>query len=362
MEIVRVPLVSANEREIEVHDVLVREGARIAAGDLLCVFETTKATLELEAPVGGFVRELRLVAGASATVGDILCVLTETADEPVELAEERSVGRGLSGSIEATRKARELAERHGIDLADLATDGIVTAKEVENALAARRHADRGPEEPTVSAEQIAILGAGGHARVIVDLIRAGRPDLEITGAYDDNPKAPSDVLGVPVLGSSEGLEEARSRGVAAAALGVGAVKNNARRIELFERLRGLGFHVPSLVHPRAVLERSVRMGRGNQIFAGAVIGSNVSLGDNTIVNSGSVLSHDCVIGSHSHVTPGAILAGGVRVGRNTVIGMGVTVYLGVTIGDDVVIANGSHITANIPDGSVIGVKSSQNVS
>jgi UDP-3-O-[3-hydroxymyristoyl] glucosamine N-acyltransferase len=102
-----------------------------------------------------------------------------------------------------------------------------------------------------------------------------------------------------------------------------------------------------------MIEPSVAMGVGNQIFAGAVVGSAAKLGDGTIINSGTIVSHDCLIGSHTHFSPGAILAGGVEVGENTLVGMGVTVYLGVRIGSNVVISNGSHIMKDVPDGSVI---------
>ena len=184
-------------------------------------------------------------------------------------------------------------------------------------------------------------------------MREGHRDLVIVGAVDDSSARPRDVLGVPVLGASELLASLREQGVENAVLGVGAVTHNATRVALFDKLRALGFRVPNLIHPRAMVEPSVRMGMGNQLFAGAIVGSNARLGDNTIVNSGVVVSHDCVIGSHTHLTPGCILAGGVTVGRNCVIGMGVTIYLGVTIGDDVTISNGVHVMKDVPDGAIV---------
>ncbi len=359
---VRVPLINANEDELEVTEIFVEEGVFVRAGAPLCVVESTKATSDVEAPVSGYVRELRVARGRRARVGALICVLTASADEPVSLGEgERAVEGG--GAFEVTRKAQELAEARGVDLAGLGLSGIVRVKDVERALAARHQPALGAESRRgavgaeglrgVVGDRVVILGAGGHARALIDVIRAGRRDLRIVGAVDDSPGALTDVLGVPVLGPSSRLEALRAEGVAFAGLGVGAVTNNPLRVTLYERLKALGFDVPSFIHPSAVVEASATMGQGNQLFPGAIVGSNVRLGDNTIINSGVVLSHDCVIGSHAHITPGAILAGNVTVGPGAVVGMGVTVYLGVTIGAGALIANGCHIMHDIPDGAVV---------
>ena len=354
MEILRVPLINANEDELEITEVFVKEGEEVKAGDPICVVESTKATTEVEAPRDGFVRRLQIKADTRARVGSLVCALTDTADEPLELDEANpKADSAAEGSFEVTRKARILAEQHGIDLQTLGITGIIRVKDIHRAIGAVAPAP----SPAICAEEVtgerlAVFGAGGHARALVDLIRSARPDIQIVGAVDDDPAA-RDVFDVPLLGSSERLAGLRSDGVRYAGLGVGAVTNNALRITLYERLVALGFTVPSFVHRRAIVEPSARMGMGNQIFPGAVVGSNVRLGENTIINSGVVLSHDCAIGSHAHITPGAILAGSVTIGSNTVVGMGVTVYLGVTIGKNVLIANGCHIMHDVPDGAVV---------
>ena len=142
-------------------------------------------------------------------------------------------------------------------------------------------------------------------------------------AVDDGATA-DEVLGVPVLGTSSMLADLKAQGIDHAVLGIGSVNNHQRRAKLYGRLVAAGFKVPNLIHPRAMVEPSVTMGIGNQIFAGTVVSSAAKLGDDTIINSGAVISHDCTIGSHTHVSPGAILAGGVAIGANTLVGMGVT--------------------------------------
>lgn len=348
-----VPLLNANDDELVVAAIHVSEGDVVRPGELLFSLESTKATSDVEAPAGGHVRALSVEEGQRVPVGALLCVLTDTPDEEVVLE------AGLTpteGEVRATRKARELALRHGVDLSRLGVSGIIKERDVRSALELEERGDPSTEfvrEPLEGSNPVIVFGAGGHARVIVDLLREGHRDRSPIAVVDDGAERPADVLGVPVVGGSGVLAVLRERGAADAALGVGAVTHNKTRITLFEKLRALGFALPNLVHPRSSLEPSVSMGMGNQIFAGAIVGSAARLGDNVIVNSGVVVSHDCSIGSHSHLTPGAILAGGVTIGENTVIGMGVTVYLGVTIGRDVVISNGVHVLHDVPDGALV---------
>ena len=361
MQILRVPQINANEEEVEVVDVVVSNGDQVEEGDLLYVLESTKATMEVEAPRAGFVRRLEIEEGDRVGVGEVLCVLTEGADDPVELGEEEQKKRRDDG-LRATRKAAALIDEYGPDADEITHQGILTERDVLQFMQHDRGDLRSPKDQPAtqraavidnSSAGLVIYGAGGHARVIIDLIREGRRDLSIVGIVDDSPDRPDQVMGVPVVGDANRLHELRERGVEMAALGIGAVTHNALRAELFERLRHQQFRLPNLIHPRAVVEPSVRMGQGNQIFGGAVVSSNVELADNTIINSNAVISHDCRIGDHAHITPGALLAGGVMVGERTVIGMAATIYLGVDIGVDVVVSNGQDVVADVGDGKVV---------
>jgi sugar O-acyltransferase (sialic acid O-acetyltransferase NeuD family) len=362
MEEIRVPLLNANEDEIDVVEVLVDEGSAVRAGDTICVVESTKATYDVEAPMVGFVRLLQIREGERVKVGALICLLTETADEVVALPDENVAA--LRVSARATRKAAALAAEHGIDLSAIPVSGIIKERDVQAVIDKLK--EKTSETPTNSlapthkvsvmsqaGEAVVVYGAGGHARVLIDLIREGRRDLHVVAAVDDSPQRVECVLGVPVVGDVSRLAELRARGIRYAVLGVGSVTNNAARIPLFERLRHEGFTIPNLIHPKAAVEPSVRMGQGNQILAGAVISSTVELGDNTIINSNVVVSHDCRIASHTHLTPGVMFAGGVSVEESSVIGMGVTVYLGVHIGRGVTVANGVHVMHDIADGAVV---------
>ncbi len=358
MEFIRVPQLNANEDEVQVVEVAVSEGQKVKKGDLLCTLESTKATQDLEAPVAGYVRRLAVEPGEQIAVGELICALTKRPDEPVETMQERRPRASSKGEVRTTRRAEALIEEYDVDIDKINHSGIITERDVLQLLGISRDDLRAPTDrpggPSATIDEgrkdgIVVYGAGGHARVVIDMIREGRRDLHLVGLIDDADDGPQQVQGVPVVGDANRLHELRERGVTMAALGIGAVTHNALRAELFERLVRLGFELPNIVHPDATVESSVRMGQGNQIFAGAVVSSHVRLGDNSIINSNSVVSHDCTIGDHVHVTPGALLAGGVSVGARTVVGMGATVYLGVEIGSDVVVPNGTDVHDDLRD-------------
>ena len=348
MEIVRVPLLNANEDEVEVVAVLVQEWAQVRTGEVLCVVESTKATVDVEAPASGYVRNLEMRRGKRARVGDVVCAITENPSERVEVPAE---SRGTAGEIRATKKARELAEKHGIDLTSIRADGIITEQHVQAILPQQSvRAVRGDSKP--SGDRVVVYGASGHAKVVLDILRTAHKELRVEAIVDDSAKL-KELFGVPIVGTSDMLGELHQRGVGNAVLGIGSVTNHKARRGLYEKLVHAGFHMPNVIHARADIEPSVKMGAGNQIFAGAVIGSDAEIGDDTIINSGVVVSHDCIIGSHTHLAPGAILAGGVKVGENTLVGMGVTIYLGVSIGSNVTISNGIAIMSDVPDHAVV---------
>jgi sugar O-acyltransferase (sialic acid O-acetyltransferase NeuD family) len=357
MKVLRVPLLNANEDEVDVVDVRVRNGIEVRSGELLFVLESTKVALDVESPCSGYVRNLSVEKGQRARVNSLLCVLTAGPDDPVTISEAPSDGSKLP--FRMTRKAQELADLHQVDVSGLGLTGIVKESDVARLL----HADHpttsevtvGKRErlpiPPGAGEAAVVYGASGHARVLIDLMRLVK-ELFPVAAVDDDPSR-EEVLGIPVVGTSSLLAQLKTEGLRNAVLGIGSVHNHQKRVGLYDRLVTAGFHIPNLIHPRAIVEPSVVMGVGNQLFAGAMVGSAAKLGDDTIINSGSIVCHDCVIGSHTHLSPGAILAGGVEIGENTLVGMGATVYLGVRIGSNVVIANGSHIMKDVPDGSVM---------
>lgn len=199
--------------------------------------------------------------------------------------------------------------------------------------------------------QLVLLGAGGHAKVVIELLRAAGM-FEVVGLLDPAPSAPT-LLGVPVLGSEEMLPELRRQGVEHGFVAIGA---NALRQRLGGRLAMEGFRQPAAIHPAAFVAPSARVEDGALVMARAVLGTESIAGTLSIVNTGAVVDHDCRLDEACHVAPGCALAGNVVVGARALVGIGSAVRPGIRIGDDAVIGAGSAVVRDVAPGArVAGV-------
>lgn len=178
-----------------------------------------------------------------------------------------------------------------------------------------------------------LLGAGGHAKVVLSLLRAiGR---DVAGVCDPGLAASgaAEWRGLPVLGGDEALEHfAPSTHELANGIGQIDPGTDTPRARLYEALSTRGFRFPPLVHPAAVVDPTAQLSDGAQIMAGVVLQADCRIGRNTIVNTRASVDHDSEIGAHVHIAPGAVLCGTVGVGDNSYIGAGATVVQGVRVG------------------------------
>ena len=199
------------------------------------------------------------------------------------------------------------------------------------------------------AEPIVILGAGGHGRALISLLR----DLDLyapVGVVDANPLVPPP-LGLRVLGTEAALPTLRRQGVRLACIAVG---DNARRLAAAARFEALGFDLPPLLHPSAILGAGAVAEAGAVALPRTVLGAGARLGRLAILNTGAILEHDSVLGEAAHAGPGAVLPGGVTVGARALVGAGAVCRPHVTIGAGAVIGIGAAVAEDVPPGAVMG--------
>jgi sugar O-acyltransferase (sialic acid O-acetyltransferase NeuD family) len=205
----------------------------------------------------------------------------------------------------------------------------------------------------VSRRRIFVYGAGGHGKVVADILLS-RGETEFAGFVDDREELWGEqVMGFPVLGGGEWLRgEARVARIAMA-LGVG---DNASRHWIAECCAYCGVEILTLVHPGAVVSRAARVGRGSMVMANATVNADALVGAGVIVNSGAVVEHDVTIGDYAHVAPNAAMGGGSRLGAFSHLGIGASVLPCVHIGAHTVVGAGAVVVKNLPDQVVaIGV-------
>jgi UDP-perosamine 4-acetyltransferase len=198
-----------------------------------------------------------------------------------------------------------------------------------------------------------VVGAGGHARVVADLVRAtggvitgyiGRGEADVGTCVDPHG-------GMIVTSDSLALDYCEERHVDAIALGIG---DNALRVEAAERLASR--LARPLFHPTAIVSPSAKFGPGTVVLAGTIVNAGTVVGAAVILNTGCLIEHDCVIDDGAHISPGAVLTAEVRVGRSAWVGAGATVLPRLGIGPWAVVGGGAVVVHEVLEGTtVVGV-------
>lgn len=197
------------------------------------------------------------------------------------------------------------------------------------------------------------LGAGGHAKVVLDILAAAG-GFDVVGLLDPRRELwASEVYGVPVLGADELLDAHYDDGVRHVFVGLGSGSDTRPRRRLYELAVAQGFDVVSAVDPTAAVSPSVRIGRGVTIMPRAVVNADTLLGDDVIVNTGAIVEHDCRLGDHVHVASGATLASGVVVEDGAHVGAGATVIQGIRIGCGSVVGAGAVVVHDVDESAVV---------
>lgn len=199
---------------------------------------------------------------------------------------------------------------------------------------------------------VVLLGAGGHARVLLSLLRAG--GWTVRGVCDPGLAAAGtrQWRGLPVLGGDDALA-ALDPGDVGLVNGVGQLVGGTVRHALFARLRKKGFHFPVLVHPAAWVDATATLADGVQVMAGAIIQADAIVGADSIVNTRAGIDHDCVIGAGVHIAPGATLCGSVRVLDHAFVAAGATVIQGLTVGTGAVVGAGATLVRDLEDHHIL---------
>ncbi len=199
-----------------------------------------------------------------------------------------------------------------------------------------------------------VIGGGGHAKVLVDLLLA--LGYDVLGFTDRDPRVDNFLLGVRCVGSDDVIAQRWQPNEVHLVNGVGSIGAPQARVAVFDEFVRQGFTFATLVHPAATVSPNAILDQGVQVMAGAVIQAGSRIGRNTIVNTRASIDHDCDIAAHVHVAPCAVLSGGVRVGTRAHIGCGATVLQGLALGMDSIVGGGAAVIRDVPPGvTVAGV-------
>jgi sugar O-acyltransferase (sialic acid O-acetyltransferase NeuD family) len=194
---------------------------------------------------------------------------------------------------------------------------------------------------------LAILGAGGHGKVVADAaLASGWNEIHF---YDSSWPDRDKNSHWPIVGNDESLLNNLDQygGV------IVAIGDNELRWQQHTLLASKKARLVTIIHPSAQVSPYAVVGVGSVVLANAVINVDARIGDACIMNTGSTIDHDSFLDHAVHICPGANLSGAVSVGFGAWIGVGSSVKQGIKIGQRVLVGAGSVVIADVLDGNTV---------
>ena len=192
--------------------------------------------------------------------------------------------------------------------------------------------------------KIIIIGTGGHASSLLDLIESTKK-YKIIGFLCKIKKPGSYFNGYKVLGNENFLKKIKKKPLIS--LGFSYYKNLNLYKKKFLQIKSMGFSIPSIISPNAYLAKRVKIGEGVNIFHGVVINNNCSILNAVTINSKTLIEHDCNISSFVHISTGCLINGSVKIGEKTFIGSGTVIKENIKISKKKFIKMSSNIIKNL---------------
>ena len=346
--------VGVNEDSGILQEWLVEEGQFISVGTIICEFETTKTLIEIESENEGYIIPV-VAESVELKVGDTIAIMVSDKkyiknaktkySKSIDTRKEK-----IDQNYKITRKAKELIEKHNIDISSLSFNkGIIRTEDIMPLI---DESDKQSMDYKLTidpkSKPLIIYGAGKGAITLFEAIQAGS-NFDIVCFVDDDKLHEKSLLDLPVFQSSE-LNKLKNKGIKLIAC---EIMNGKTRLRIKNSIEKLGFELINVIHSNAHISNSVIMGKGNYVKSSATIETNTTIGNCCIIDNGSVIAHDNQIGNGCHIAPGASLGSSISIGDFTVIGIGSCISTNVTIGKNCIISVGSSVTKNVPDNSIV---------
>ena len=192
---------------------------------------------------------------------------------------------------------------------------------------------------------LAILGTGGHAKSIFDIVK--KKKLYFFDKTKKKFKVGNRTFNV--MGDHNTMISFKKK-ISKVIITIG---DNKIRKNYYNFLKKNKFEFQTLIHSQSYSSFGSKIGEGSVIMKGSFINTDSQIGNNCIINSHATIDHDCIIKDHTHICPGVTMAGNVQIGENCWIGLGAKIIENIIIGDNVFVAAGTLVTKNIKSNSFV---------
>jgi sugar O-acyltransferase (sialic acid O-acetyltransferase NeuD family) len=336
-----IPKVGNSDSEVTISEIFVSNNERIQNGELIFTYETSKASFDFFAEIDGFIN-LYFQIGDIIQIGNICGEISGTPSSK----ETNKLSKIINDdeSLLISNKAKSIISQENIDIKNF-NNKLIRSKELifYNEITKRKFKEN----------DIVIYGSGGGG-VMVEEILKDSTFFNLVGYIDDSKVLNTSVYdNFKVIGNKNLLQTFFDNGLTNIVIAFGFVDNLKVRYKIYNKLKKIGFNFPNIYHPKAIVEKSAKIGDGNIFLAGSYIGNHVSIGELNVFNTFSLVSHESSIGNNNHFAPNATIAGLVSINSHSLFGMNCNVFMKINIGSYCQINNGSCVNKDIPEKSII---------
>ena len=366
-----VPHMNANESEILVVEWLKEEGEFVRKSEVICVLETTKSIVDLEAEGSGYLRIL-VVEGDSVEAGSAICAITEAIDSPLDVKNTvDNVEPQLVTQRRFSKSAEAFAAQHGVSPADLPPQtGIIRKEDVERYVESINSREGTVVPPTSDShiqdlvydlypnsqtERVLLIGAGDGAFLTMDILLRSKTQRPI-GLVDSTTEAVGQTfMNFPILGTMDSISDLQNQEIFDSAIITFSGDLEARS-RVFEQLSSEGVKFANVIDPSVQIHSNVQMGTGNLIMANTRIGPSARIGDNNFLSGFVNIEHHNILESHCTFGPSVMTSGHVHIAERVKLGTGIFIEPGIIIGRNSIVASGAILTRNVPERSIVKTK------
>ncbi|MBI1968529.1 E3 binding domain-containing protein [Candidatus Woesearchaeota archaeon] len=360
------PKIEPNTEEATIVEWLKKEGDLVKKGEALFVIETSKAAIEVEAEETGTLRKIMVPEGKTVPVLSVLGVLgskeeplpdlssfsalpTKHKPELTEQIPKKMEGQEPAPFPKASPAAKRVAREQKIELHQIPATGPggrIVESDVWDYLKANKGTGKNNQK-----DRVLIIGAGRGGEVVADILQQN--GLVVVGFLDDNETLwGKELLGKKIYGGLGLVDRLLSEKMFDSVI-VSITSNMKLRKIIYERMALKSINFVNVIHPKADINSSVELGKGNIIGAFAYIGYGTRVGNNNLITAHSNIEHHNILGSHILFGPGVMTSGNVTIHDECSLGAGVNIEPHVTIGNNVAIASGSTVIYDLPPHTVL---------
>lgn len=187
-----------------------------------------------------------------------------------------------------------------------------------------------------------IVGNGDYARMMKRYLKNTK-NISIAGfTVTESVVTEKTIDGIPIIPTGTIMSLYNPNGCRLF-MGIGYRNMNQIKEHEYKRYKDMGYTFENYIHPTAIIEKDVVIGKGNNIFEGVIIQAGTRIGDANLIYGGTLIAHENIIGSFNSFSVKACIAGCTKIGNNCFFGANSTTRDHINVADYTLVGAGTYV-------------------